>query len=310
MIASGINIGRKRGEFERATKIMRSVQQGAREPGRAGLCHISRLADLASRAGAKFCSQDKNGRHARGEPDTRWIQANPPAPGYAAGFTGRALDPEKLHVFFCETQDTTLRGGHVFVKRGERVLAWCEPELFGALGAGYRLTIRFDPSEPTLGAAVFNRELGSRNHFDFSLGQFLGIADYAPEAPQVVTGQGFLTDEELAAKGMRKRYTSAVRSEYRSIGVFGTRKTRASIARDGRGGVAVVETSKDLTRGGVCVPGSCGPETELPSHSRYPAGDRRARFAEVDEDQLTAEADELERKLMERGDLITMPGGL
>ena len=252
MIASGINIGRKRGEFERATKTMRSVTIGASNPLTAGVCEISRLADLAGRAATKFCSQDKDGRLANGVPDETWLLANPATAAYPAGFTGVELDAEHLHVFFCETLDTTLRGGHVFIKRGDRVLAWCEPELFAVLGQGYRLTIRFDPSEPTLGAAVFNREIGSRNSHAFSLGQFLGIAEYAPEAPQVVTGQGMLTDDELEAKGFKKRFTSAVRSEYRSIGVFGKRKTSTSSARDGRGNVVTIS---NISTGAGATPG-------------------------------------------------------
>jgi len=294
MIASGINIGRKRGEFERATKIMRSVQQGHRHPGSSGVCEISKLADLGSRAAAKFCCQDKNGRHANGVPDERWLQCNPAAEGYSSGFTGRALDTEKLHVFFCETQDTTVRGGHVFVKRGDRVLAWCEPELFAALGQGYRLTIRFDPSDPTMGAAIFNRELGSRNQHAFSLGQFLGMADYAPEAPQVVTGQGLLTDEEMAARGFRKRFTSAVRSEYRSIGVFGTRKTRASTARDGRGGVASIEYQS--TRGD-----GREPTEQSPARASFPdsvPAARRARFEREELERRTVGLDEREEALL------------
>lgn len=247
MIASGINIGRRRGEFEQATRTMRSVTSGHRDPAKAGVCEIARLADLAARAAAKFCTQDKAGRHANGVPDERWLTDNAATPEYPAGFTGRALSADLLHVFFCETLDTTLRGGHVFIKRGDRVLAWCEPELFAWLGQGYRLTIRFDPSEPTLGAAIFNREVGSRNRDGFALGQFLGLAEYAPEAPQVVSGQGFLTDLELEAKGFKKRFMGAVRTEYRAIGVFGKRTKSVSSARDGRGNVVTIS---NLSTGG------------------------------------------------------------
>lgn len=329
MIASGINIGRNRGEFERATKTMRSVTNGHRDPLVAGVCEISRLADLAARASTKFCSQDKNGRLAKGVPDERWLQANPIAPGYAAGFTGVELNAEHLQVFFCETQDTTMRGGHVAIKRGDRVLAWCEPELFAELGQGYRLTIRFDPSEPTLGAAIFNREVGTRNRHAFSLGQFLGIAEYAPEAPQIVCGQGLLTDEEEAARGHKKRFTSAVRTEYRAIGVFGKRKTSVSSARDGRGNVVTISntptgdqehkpdrvetTLRDSTlaaRGshlspadGLLPRGVSSIDAGLSPGCR---GSNSRKRKDVDADAMSADCDALEAKLRASGDLITM----
>ena len=247
MIASGINIGRRRGEFEAATRAMRSAGGGHRTADAAGVCGIARLADLYARGSAKFCSQDKDGRHADGVPDELWLRENPPADGHEAGFTGRALEQEQMHVFMTETVDLTVRGGHVTTKRGDRLLCWCEPELFAALGQKYRLTVRFDPSEPSLGAAVFNRELGAPNRFGFTLGQFLGIAEYAPAAPQVTTGLGLLTPDEDAALTHKKRFDSAVRAEYRSIGVFGMRQRKTSERRDGRGNVIAAEVGAGAT---------------------------------------------------------------
>jgi hypothetical protein len=249
MIASGLNIGRRRGEFEQATAAMRSVNAGSRDPESAGLCEMSRLADLYARVAATFASQCKEGRLAHGVPDEKWLQHNPRDASHPSGFTGRALDPEKLHVFFTETVDVTIRGGHVSTKREGETRCWCEPDLFAHLGSGYRVTIRFDELEPQLGAAIFNREVGSRNRDGFALGQFLGIAEYSPDAPQITSGIGMFSPDEEAAMSHKKRHDQRVRSEYRAIGVFGRKGRSTFEQRSSRSGVLKVNAGAGIQDG-------------------------------------------------------------
>jgi hypothetical protein len=123
----------------------------------------------------------------------------------------------------------------VYLRYRKTEYAWCEPELFAALGSGYRVAVRFDPSEPTLGAAIFNREEGSKNKWGFAPGQYLGLADFHPDAPQIAAAKAFAND------GMKKRFNDYVRTEYREIGDFGVRAARGSEVRDGRGAVQRVD---------------------------------------------------------------------
>jgi hypothetical protein len=233
VIASGINLGRKRGEFEQAAKILRSAQNGHRDPVAAGFLTIERAAELCARAAAFFNGQRKEGRLLNGVPDEKWARATAAEPL-------RPLDSEHLHVFLPETTELSIRGGHVFPRYNGRTLAFCEPELFAHLGQGYRVAVRFDPTEPSLGAAILNLETGSRNQWGFAAGQLLGVADHVPDAPQITACNGFVTDDEERDMERRKKHRETVRAEYRAIGIFGRRASASSEIR-GAGGVARVE---------------------------------------------------------------------
>jgi len=237
MISSAINIGRRRGEFERATKIMRAVKAGSRDPFKAGIPEMSELATLATRVTAYYNGQVKEGRLLRGVPDERWINDINAAPL-------KPLDPELSWVFLPETRAVTIRHGHVYIRHEGKLLAWCEPELFAFIGTGYHVAVRFDPTEPVLGAAIFNAESGSRNRESWKNGEFLGLADYTPEAPQITACSGF-QEEESDSHG--KRFNSAVRSDHRSIGNFGLPAPAASEARNGRGAIIRVERAPEIS---------------------------------------------------------------
>lgn len=238
MISSALNLGKTRGEFEDSTKKLVSSRSGARNPLTAGFWEITQAADMYSRAVAFANAKAKDGRLLQGVPDDKW------AVSVAAAPLAR-LDPEKLHVFLPETRDVMIRGGCVFAIVGGKPLAWREPELFAHTGNGYAVTIKFDPAEPTLGCAIFNRETGSKNREGWALGLFLGLADYEPEAPQICASRGFLTEVEIESLARRKRYTSAIRAEYRGIVGRDAPVVKASEARNGRGEIVRVETGEE-----------------------------------------------------------------
>jgi len=264
MISSAINIGRRRGEFERAAKTMRAIKSGSRDPASAGVPEISALADIAARITTFFNGQNKEGRLVRGVPDERWINDLADTPL-------SPMDLELLWVFLPETRMTSIRHGHVFLKFSSRVLAWSEPELFAALGSGYRVAVRFDPTEPQLGAAIFNAQTGSRNFGAWRDGQFLGLADYKPEAPQITACSGFTADDGNA---LGKRFNAAVRAEYRAIGNFGAPAPATSEARNGRGNVLRCERSGLLSPAPVAGKSSVNPDQA--DSDLYAAGARTA----------------------------------
>jgi hypothetical protein len=151
-------------------------------------------------------------------------------------------------------------------------LSWCEPELFAALGSGYHVAIRFDPTEPKLGAAVFNAQSGSRNFGAWKDGQFLGLADYTPDAPQITACSGFTADEGVA---LGKRFNAAVRSEYRAIGSFGAPAPASSEARSGRGDIQRCERNGLLSPAPVAGKDSVNPDHQ--DSDLYAAGARTRR---------------------------------
>jgi hypothetical protein len=125
--------------------------------------------------------------------------------------------------------------------------------LFAQLGDGYRLTVRFDPAEPTLGAAIYNRETGDRNPHGFPDGQFIGWAYYHAAAP-TLSLRSRADDEEVQ---LVKRYRLAHRTAYRSLtrdslkrdSLKGTNPPgnlsplRIAEARDGTGRVTILESA-------------------------------------------------------------------
>jgi hypothetical protein len=237
MIAKGLtlNIGRHAGEIEDAKKALVSAKGGHRDPRRAGFWGIDECAEGYTRAVSFANAKAKDGRLLKGVPDDKWAAA-------LAADPLRPLEPEHLHVFLPETRDLTLRGGSVLATLGGKVLAWREPELFAYLGDGYALTVKFDPAEPALGCALFNRETGTRNRDGWALGLYLGQADYEPEAPQIIAARGFLIADEVESLARRKRYTSAIRAEYRGIVGRDRPVVRASENRNGRGEIVRVES--------------------------------------------------------------------
>lgn len=245
MISSAINLGRTRGEIESSTKALVSVKGGHRDPAKAGFWEISEAADRLARAVCFANAKAKDGRLVKGVPDDRWAAS-------IAADPLKALDPETLHVFLPETRDVQIRGGCVFAVVGGQTLAWREPELFAHTGNGYAVTIKFDPAEPTLGCAIFNRETGTRNRDGWALGLFLGLADHEPDAPQICAQRGFRTEVEVESLARRKRYTSAIRAEYRGIVGRDAPPVRASEARNGRGEIVRIEEGRGdkVTRGG------------------------------------------------------------
>jgi hypothetical protein len=118
--------------------------------------------------------------------------------------------------------------------------------LFAALGNGYRVTIHFDPAEPTLGAAILNNEApeASRNAEAWRIGEVLGLADYMGFAPQFSAHASFTPSVEA-----RKKFNRFVATAYRGTGLFGTGAGKADSMRDGGGRVAEIERRGGLAAG-------------------------------------------------------------
>lgn len=218
-----VNIGRHRGEFEHGARQLRRANDKVAPPAALGFTHIDDRAGVIDQAMRWI-----DGRIADRElsDQARWdasIAASPLAP----------LDQLDLAVFLPEIRDLQIRGGKVTATVEGQPFDFCNPEVFAALGPGYRLQIRFDPAEPDLGAAVYNLETGSANHVGYQVGQFIAWASLLPVVPRF----NWSDADEDPAGDAKRRYNRWVRTAFRATGLP---QHAAGTLRDGRGNVAEV----------------------------------------------------------------------
>ncbi len=252
-----VNIGRHAGEFETAAKRLRQVRAFGKSEGTNGrsphTLGFAPMSELSDRIDAAF--RIINGKqNSRGEvPDEIWFAslAERPLP---------ELVPTEQHVFFPDLREATVRDGRVTFHVEN------EPHDFRAdwmitLGHGYRVFARFDATEPTLGAAFFNRETGPNNRRlddptrGYAAGELIGYAAWECPAPCLdVTGpvRG-VTAQPLAeyygagavdrGDTLRRRQNKMVATVFSAMPRPGSPVVKSIEARDGAGRVARVETS-------------------------------------------------------------------
>ncbi|HWD20483.1 MAG TPA: hypothetical protein VHB20_14520 [Verrucomicrobiae bacterium] len=239
-------IGRHAGEFEHGAKQLRRARGSAFHPEDLGFLHIDRHADLSEQT-----MQWINNRKAwnAGE-DLEVSPSENPVKYPELG----PLTERDLAAFMPDVFEETIRGGKIVVKVNKQVYEFCAPELFARLGAGYRIAGRFDVSESSLGAAIYNREPrdAASNLLGMQVGQFMGWAEFLPPVPRFVWGESAAADK---AGELKKRHNGFVRTTFRTVGLP---RHKAATARDGKGNVAVVGNS------------DAGRSTELPRRVAAP----------------------------------------
>lgn len=229
------SFGRWRGERSRDCLRIQRARDGRVHPQTIGLSHIEQAAE-EMRTALVFCNgQAKEGRIQKGVPDEAWHQA----------VKARPLPPlpeNKRHLFMPIKKTIRVRAGYVETTLDRILYRFAAPELFASLGSGYPVTVCFDPSEPSLGASIFNAATGSENASGYKVGEFLGPAEHEPFAPQ------FCANSEYHDSGIenRKRFNRAFRSVYQSTGIFGSKTTQSSEMRDGRGNVVRLNRGREL----------------------------------------------------------------
>jgi hypothetical protein len=245
------SIGRKRGEFEAATKAF--LKAGRGDPGAASkFWEIEEAADALQGAMGRFNSRPKRRRSFAGmvvpndlyRPETR-----------------RECPPDQLWRFCPVKREATVRGGHVEMCVDHYPLKF-RFQVCGVtplyLEQGYRVLVAFHPGRPEEGCHVFNAETGTKNRDNFRFAEPLLVAPLAEDAPQVSIDPA---QREFMA---RKNANAAVRSSFRGIVAAGARGHRSRTARDGWGNVATernqagagVERHEVASRGGE--PGIAG----------------------------------------------------
>jgi len=270
-----LNIGRHAGEFEVAAKRLRQAREG-RDPGALGFAPMDVLADRIARA-FRFI----NGRASAGAvPDEVW----------AAGMAARPLPvlrPDQLAVFLPEKRDRTIEGGRIVCRVDGRALDFRAVE-FAELGHGYQVYAKFDPSEPQLGCAVYNRDRSSRNLRGWGDGDWICWAAYECPGPQAEiercpAGLELTTTLELygveeaedVRTSVRNGQEKWCRTAYRSVPKSGKPAVRVAEERDGRGLVSRVERGQGAiadSQSAIAQGQIRNPKSEI----RNPMSDRRA----------------------------------
>ncbi|BET67182.1 hypothetical protein ASA1KI_21000 [Opitutales bacterium ASA1] len=285
-----VDLGRKRGEFERGTKALLAAHAGRKHPRELGFWHIDTARERLTAACAWINSAEhKEGRIAQGVADGVWENSIRRAPL-------RALPKDKLWIFLPHESECALRGAHVRGQIGGVVHHFCAPALAAELGAAYPVRIRFDATEPSLGAWIFNNAPADArcNVAGRRLGEFIGWAEFAPDAPQFDMQHGFDGRN-------RKRYDAHVRAMFAAIGLHGRKAPIAAEQRDGAGGVNRIEFGGGQPRlapdRGQRAEG--GGQPEAPAVVRRPSSVVPPRALPAEED-----LDALEARLRAQGALI------
>jgi len=224
------NVGRKRGEMERVEKVMTRIRSGVIHPRDAGIPHVTAQVLNLNKAQVFFNGKHKNGRIQHGVPDEVWLRDTTTHPL-------RKLEPGHMGVFMPAKYATMIRQGHAD-KTLEGTTYRFHNEVFGRLGAGYRLAIAFDPGEPQAGAEVYNLETGSRNIDRHSPNAWICHAELEIDSPLY----GY-SPEVAEATRRKKKHTRAFQSAYAGTGLFGKGAGRAIERREADGRLIRMETN-------------------------------------------------------------------
>jgi hypothetical protein len=220
-----VNMGRHAGEYEFAAKQVRRAKNGNFDLTELGFIPMDAHADLTEKVMAWINEKKK---FSGGSPETTGESPVPPL---------ARLTERDQAVFFGSRHDVEILNGQVSVSKDGQRADFVHPEIFARLGNGYRVTVKWDPTEPTRGAAIYNRETSSINHGGYQLGQLICFAEYKPVIPRFDSVPASLRDESdptVVAGNQKKRYQGAVRTAFRAVGFP---RHAAATARDGKGNV-------------------------------------------------------------------------
>ena len=257
-----VNIGRHAGEFEIGAKALRMAHAGSHHPEDLGFLHIDKHADITQQTMEWIIARG----HWDREGEQRVIPAYP---------IGRPITQDHLAVFLPHTTELTIRGGKVSPEVAGKPFDFVHPENFAALGDGYRVYIKFDPTEPTLGAAIYNRETASINHFGYKDGALICWAEWLPPVASFDWREAGERDDK--AGSMRRRYAHYTRTAFRAIGMP---QAKASTARDGKGNVIEISASASLQAEPERAETTRSEVTDVPTALPAPRGGFRLRALE------------------------------
>lgn len=249
---SGRDIGRVRGEFERATKLSLAVAAGRKDPRACGF-----LEQDASRRAHWQAMQLMNGRQRERSAavfEGRALVPNDLLMEGAATRIARPLPADEAWRFLPLKRLATVRNGFVEVEathygQGFRFEVNGISELY--VSNGHRVLIAFDPATPGLGCYVANAVPGARE--GWAVGERMLTARHAMEQPQF-SMRTRRTGEERSTKG---RANATARTAFAGVNPHKLGMTHTQ-AHDGEGGAKIARTGKPMTPMATEGSGSAG----------------------------------------------------
>jgi hypothetical protein len=236
-------IGRSRGEMERANKLWTECREGRRDP-REHFLSFNELSDQI----------EKKLHYVNHEPVEGLVYHGVPADMYARGIAERGeelrpLAPEHGYLFSRDRRETTCNKGHAMVRYtrpdGTRGGWWFyHPDLFR--WQGEQVAVYFDKECAQAGATVVPLRPGIKNAAPLH-------CEFIDGCPQFTLGLEELAPEMADALGRKKAFMDAVRSEYRAIFPDGRKRARVATVQDGTGQSATITNgliSHDAARSG------------------------------------------------------------
>ena len=256
MALRGVNLGRKRGEFERENRDWTRARTGKVHPKDVGYLPLHEMVEHVAAAITFMNGDAVEGDVFRGVPDELYARDISAAP------LARLTDEQAMWLMpqqgIARIEGAMINAKVVALK--SRVY-FHAPE-FARLGSGYKLYYHFDHADLEAGCIVRNREEGARAKFrpddptlqrsstPFSPGEIICRAGYVERVPQFSLAVS--RDDESIAR--RRRFAQQCRLMFRQVMPFGLGKAaRVEERRDGRGGVQRIQISTNTTRHAVAT---------------------------------------------------------
>lgn len=269
-------IGASRGEMEKVNKLWTECRQGRRDPRHYFLSYEDTVRELEAKI--QFMNAEQvEGSIYNGIPNEIWERE-----GGDERMT--RLSAEQSYLFSRDRTVVTVNKGHALVRvtaPDGRRQGWYfhHPDLWRH--DGKRVALYLDKYAPEAGATLVHAE-------GRQLNEVIGPAQFVDGCPQFALGAaGDSNVVGTEALARRQAFTTAVRAEYRALGLTHT-ITRGHYAADGLGKSTLVEQGS----GRATAP--TVPATPKPSRSIQPAE------AEPDLDEIAR----LEREAAESGEIL------
>jgi hypothetical protein len=253
------NLGRYQDDYRDNQQLWVHLRNGKDDPEKIGIPHISEMERVCALICDKINSRRVQGRLIDGIPQVLWeTQLSQDAPL-------RSLTEAERWMFARNESPTQIIQGNIACESAEFGKTYF---LFGAdwlsgLGEHYKVTVRFDPAEPTT-AAVFNRTTGDRTKVRAYLqdcwpatfadrwlpgqrnagladGEFIGFVSLLPTSPYFARSK--TREMEMLGK-LAQEHAKFARIQCSILGPRGARFARDEEAHDGLGNSRRLETAQ------------------------------------------------------------------
>ena len=226
-------LGRTRGEMERQNKLWSACRDGRADP-RDYFLSMDEVANRIEGVMHAVNGEPVEGEIYRGVPDQVWN----------AGITQqplRQLPADQAWLFARDRRIVTVCKGLARVRLtgpAGPFSYWFHHESLYKYEAR-QVAVYFDPYVEG-GTAVITDADGENPN------EILRVAQEAARVPQFAMADGY---DDAAGYARRRAFSNAVRTEYRALGIAGTRLARASELQDGRGNLASVAVAASRDSG-------------------------------------------------------------